>query len=190
MSIWGAFSGTVKDMFGKSQDYEDEYYGDEYEDAVYEDEGPELVEEPAPQRHTSRPTRQTSRARTTSRVSREPDISTRTTDEKDYGRFSQTMMPAIAYPKSFKDVVHIFEALNEGKITLVDVSAVVKGESKFDEAQRICDYLGGVCHAFGLATTRVNNTMYMITPYGCDILDDLKSGNKNKVFDFFKTGTK
>jgi len=193
MRAWNIISGAVQDIFNKTPEYEEEYYEDEYYDDEYEDEEPEPVEEPVVTKSTTRTprsTRSTTRRATTARASKEPDISARLSEDRDYGRFSAQMMPTIAYPKSFADAVFIFEALNEGKITLVDVSGIVKGESKFDEAQRICDYLGGVCHALGLATTRINNTMYMITPYGCDVLNDLKSGSRSKVLDFFKTGTK
>jgi len=175
-------SGAVHDIFNRNAEYEDQY-DDQYDDGDYDDEEQAYEpEEPV----AAKPVKAT---RPTSRKTREPDISSRVSDDRDFGRYAYQPMPAIAYPKNLNDAIAIFEALNDGKIALVDVSGIVKGETKFDEAQRISDYLGGVTHALGLVTTRVNGTMYMITPHGCDILDEYKS-NKSKMFDFFKTGTR
>jgi len=180
--VWDILSGAVQDIFNRNAEYDDQYE-DHYDDGDYEDE--EMAYEPE-EPAAAKPAKPT---KTTGRRTREPDIGSRVPEDRDFGRYAYQPMPAIAYPKNFNDAIAIFEALNEGKVTLVDVSGIVKGETKFDEAQRISDYLGGVTHALGLVTTRVNGTMYMITPHGCDILDDYKSG-KSKMFDFFKTGTR
>ncbi|MCL2217666.1 MAG: cell division protein SepF [Defluviitaleaceae bacterium] len=65
----------------------------------------------------------------------------------------------ISHPMAVEDAIEIASHVRTGKLCIIDLTGLDAGE-----AQRIADYLGGVCQALDGATTRVNNGIFTVSP--------------------------
>ena len=75
----------------------------------------------------------------------------------------------IARPKVIDDAVEIGNHVRGGRMCIVDLTNLPAGE-----AQRIADYLGGVCLAIDGQTTRVNNGIFAVSPQNHRVLSDYR----------------
>ena len=65
----------------------------------------------------------------------------------------------ISHPKVVEDAVALADHVCGGMLCIVDLTGLEE-----IEAQRIADYLGGVCQALDGTTTRVNNGIFTVSP--------------------------
>ena len=185
-------------------DYDDDYgYDDDYDDR-YEDSGRLQLHYGSPRdtgyRRTnsrdSRDDRASNRRGSDSRYERE-QTSSRTAGSR-YGRpierdvipFSEAgkgqASPApnvesiILRPKIVDDAVEICNHMRSGRMCIVDLTGLNNAN-----AQRIADYLGGVCHALDGVTTRVNEGIFTVAPHSHRVMTDYREEMSHDRGSFF-----
>jgi len=65
----------------------------------------------------------------------------------------------ISHPNGVEDAIQLGSHIRNGRMCIVDLTGLDK-----IEAQRIVDYLSGVCMALDGATTRVNHGIFTVSP--------------------------
>ena len=75
----------------------------------------------------------------------------------------------IVRPKVIDDAVEIGNHVRGGRMCIVDLTNL-----QASEAQRIADYLGGVCLAVDGQTTRVNNGIFAVSPQSHRVMNDYR----------------
>ena len=75
----------------------------------------------------------------------------------------------IMRPKVIEDAVEICQHIRAGRMCIVDLTALNN-----PHAQRIADYLGGVCHALDGVTTRVNEGIFTVAPQTHRVMSDYR----------------
>ena len=66
---------------------------------------------------------------------------------------------AIMRPRNLADATEIGSHLRHGRQCIVDLTGM-----DMEVAQRIADFLGGVCSGIGGSTTRINNGIFVVSP--------------------------
>jgi len=202
---------TRKLHLGGGEDvYRDEYYDDyddyEYQDpASYEDSPRETYKESYKDSHKDDPMQDHySRGGAARRV---PDKTDKARTYKDKivalgysgpNGAGPSVVPAmpnqlppaavIAHPKDIKDAAKLCDEICEGKMVIVDLSALDSVN-----AQRIADYLGGVVHTIKGTTNRVNKGIFAISPREYEVtfakLEDVPPP-REKDFSFFRSAAR
>ena len=75
----------------------------------------------------------------------------------------------VVRPKVIDDAVEIGNHVRGGRMCIVDLTNLPAAE-----AQRIADYLGGVCLAVDGQTTRVNNGIFAVSPQNHRVMSDYR----------------
>ena len=75
----------------------------------------------------------------------------------------------ILRPKIVDDAVEICNHMRAGRMCIVDLTGLNNAN-----AQRIADYLGGVCHALDGVTTRVNEGIFTVAPHSHRVMSDYR----------------
>ena len=75
----------------------------------------------------------------------------------------------ILRPKVVDDAVEICNHMRSGRMCIVDLTGLNNSN-----AQRIADYLGGVCHALDGVTTRVNEGIFTVAPHTHKVMSDYR----------------
>ena len=75
----------------------------------------------------------------------------------------------ILRPKLVDDAVEICNHMRAGRMCIVDLTGLNNAN-----AQRIADYLGGVCHALDGVTTRVNEGIFTVAPHSHRVMSDYR----------------
>ena len=170
-------------------DYDDDYgYDDDYDDR-YEDTGKLQLHYGSPRdvgyrRSASRDDRASSRRGSESRHDREQSSSRSPSSrygrpyERDVIPFSESgknqpsapsVESIILRPKIVDDAVEICNHMRAGRMCIVDLTGLNNAN-----AQRIADYLGGVCHALDGVTTRVNEGIFTVAPHSHRVMSDYR----------------
>jgi len=175
----GAKQTKYVDEYDDDDDlYDEEYYDDDDE---YEEEEAEPVQVHYTQksaRSTARSTGSASSARTSSstrtaskeapKEAAKPSnvYSLQSQASSSTQRYTETV---ISKPKVIDDAVEIGNHVRGGRMCIVDLTNLPAGE-----AQRIADYLGGVCLALDGVTTRVNNGIFTVSPQNHKVMTDYR----------------
>ena len=184
--------------------YEDEYdeYDDEYDDYDYDDEYDDRYEESGRSRYNygnsrddrnrrsnSREDRTSTRRgneRSDNRYDRDQQSSKGQSNgsrygsqyERDYIPFNESAKNGVPVtnaesiilrPKLVDDAVEICNHMRAGRMCIVDLTGLNNAN-----AQRIADYLGGVCHALDGVTTRVNEGIFTVAPHSHRVMSDYR----------------
>ena len=179
-------------------DYDDEYdddYDDRYDDR-YDDSGRLQLHyggsrDAGYRRSGSRDDRASSRRGGESRYDREQPSSRRESGSSRYGgrnnerererdvipfgEAGRNQSPVanvesiILRPKLVDDAVEICNHMRAGRMCIVDLTGLNNAN-----AQRIADYLGGVCHALDGVTTRVNEGIFTVAPHSHRVMSDYR----------------
>ena len=175
-------------------DYEDEYdeydYDDGYDDR-YDDGGRQQFNyggsrDSGYRRSGSRDERASSRRGNESKYEREQSSSRSQSAGSRYGRqYERDVIPfseagkgstpasnvesIIIRPKMVDDAVEICNHMRAGRMCIVDLTDLNNAN-----AQRIADYLGGVCHALDGVTTRVNEGIFTVAPHSHRVMSDYR----------------
>jgi len=162
--------GRVKEGFRKmmlspyaedSSYREDEYYEDDgYYDDRYDDEEPEQVQIHSKQESSRKATGRTGSSRSSSKI---VDFYN---DGSAANRPSESI---ISHPQDINDAVEICNHVRAGRMVIVDLSGLDPVN-----AQRIADYLGGVCHSLDGDTKRVNNGIFTVAPKNHRVTSDYR----------------
>jgi len=78
------------------------------------------------------------------------------TGKKDAGKPAETI---ISHPNGVEDAIQLGNHVRHGRMCIVDLTGLDKVE-----AQRVVDYLSGVCMALDGVTTRVNHGIFTVSP--------------------------
>ena len=168
----GLFS-RIKDSFRNvmlSPGAEDPYHGDYYDDDSYDDEYYDDHEDiqPQPPRY-SQNTQRRSEATSGGRSSRSSlgnkviELGYSANNEKSISE------SVIAHPTSINDAVEICSHVRSGRMVIVDLTSLDQVN-----AQRIADYLSGVCQSIDGDTKRVNNGIFTISPRNHRVTTDYR----------------
>jgi FtsZ-interacting cell division protein YlmF len=113
---------------------------------------------------------------------RDGRLATRTTEPERQSNVFSISPPAapeqpiietiIARPKVIDDAVEVGNHVRNGRMCIVDLTNLPALE-----AQRIADYLGGVCLALDGITTRVNNGIFTVSPKHHKVMSDFREEN-------------
>jgi len=99
-------------------------------------------------------------------------------DIKDSPRASITKQPnselVIVHPKSVSEAKEIARHLRSLRACIVDLTGV-----PIAEAQRIADFLSGVCEISDGSTTRVNNSIFTVSPKNYNVIATQGSNNSD-----------
>ena len=173
-------------------EYEDDYdeYDDDYDDRYDESGRLQLhygsSREAGYRRSSSRDDRASSRRGSENKYDREQTSSRSQSASSRYGRqydrdvipFSETSKTTasvtnvesiILRPKLVDDAVEICNHMRAGRMCIVDLTGLNNAN-----AQRIADYLGGVCHALDGVTTRVNEGIFTVAPHSHRVMSDYR----------------
>ena len=176
-------------------DYDDEYddydddeddYDDRYEDAGRLQLHYGSSRDAGYRRSGSRDDRASSRRGSENRRDREQASSRGQSASSRYGRqderdvipFSEagrgsglgiSVESIILRPKLVDDAVEICNHMRAGRMCIVDLTGLNNAN-----AQRIADYLGGVCHALDGVTTRVNEGIFTVAPHSHRVMSDYR----------------
>lgn len=151
-------------------DDDDPYYND---DSYYSDEDDSDITPTPP------PTRSGSRGENV--VERSP----RPSNVKDFyadrtQRESLTFVQ-IVRPKLIEDATFICDYLQENKICIINMV-----DAEPNMAQRIADWLAGVCYALNGQVERIDNYIFVMAPESAKINSDLMTEIKGGLFKSFK----
>jgi len=155
------FFSKVKEKFrnvmlapGATDPYQDDYYEEDYYEEDYEEE-----DEPIKVHYTPSSERKSQAARGTS--TRTPARSTASNVYSFAGanNDNKSIESMVMHPKVIEDAVIIGDHVRSGRMCIVDLTNL-----ETQDAQRIADYLGGVCRALDGSTTRVNNGIFTVSP--------------------------
>lgn len=84
-------------------------------------------------------------------------------------------------PRELSDATYIANDIKASKTVVVNMSdSSVTGEV----AQRICDFLGGVCYAVDAKIESIANNILIVVPSGCKITNAVKSDIRKKSMGF------
>jgi FtsZ-interacting cell division protein YlmF len=147
-----------------SEYYEDDEY--EYEDSYYEDE-PE--EDPGQLQLHSRREERKSRRGTSLRHPLDPQPVGEGGNTIPFAAAKPFAETVIVHPKAVDDAVDIGNHVRSGKLCIVDLSNLGGVE-----AQRIADYLGGVCQGIDGVTVRVNHSIFTVCPPNHRVVTDYR----------------
>jgi cell division inhibitor SepF len=75
-------------------------------------------------------------------------------------------------PKSSSDATAIADSIKDGKVVVLNI---LDSPIADDEAQRICDYLVGVCYAVEADCETIMDNILLMTPKGCRVTNAEKS---------------
>ena len=173
-------------------DYDDDYddYDDDYDDR-YEDSGRLQLHygssrDSGYRRPSSRDDRASSRRGSENRYDREqPSSRSQSTGSRHGRQYDRDVIPfddgnrgpssvmnvesIILRPKLVDDAVEICNHMRAGRMCIVDLTGLNNAN-----AQRIADYLGGVCHALDGVTTRVNEGIFTVAPHSHRVMSDYR----------------
>ena len=194
------FSDIVSVAPGARDRYDDDYddyddddyddYDDDYDDRYDDSERMQLnygnSRDAGYRRSSSRDDRTSSRRGSESRYDREQTSSRGQSASSRYGRqYERDVIPfseatknqspvsnvesIILRPKLVDDAVEICNHMRAGRMCIVDLTGLNNAN-----AQRIADYLGGVCHALDGVTTRVNEGIFTVAPHSHRVMSDYR----------------
>jgi cell division inhibitor SepF len=152
---------------------------DDDDDAYYDDSYPSDDDDDIDITPTPTPTRSGSRGEKV--VERSP----RPSNVKDFYA-DRTYQEAVTFvqivrPKVIEDATFICDHLQENKICIINMV-----DAEPNMAQRIADWLAGVCYALNGQVERIDNYIFVMAPESAKISSDLMTEIKGGLFKSFK----
>jgi len=152
-----SFITRLKQMMltpGATEEIDGDYYDDEYDDMLQDAEGEHVEMIANRDRHR--------------RIS-----NLRTEGDKvipfQSGSSNKPAETIIFHPSSIQEAAEICGHIRTGRMVIIDISQINKGE-----AQRIADYLSGVCHSLDGKTERISDSIFLVAPRNHYVMNDNK----------------
>jgi len=158
-------SSLIRNGIGATEDdYNHHDYDARYEDDDYYD-GPEDIQ-PQPPKHDPVRRNDAATGRGYSRSSLSNKVIELGYAQSAEGSRSESV---IAHPVTISDAVEICSHVKSGRMVIVDLTGL-----EHIHAQRIADYLSGVCQSLDGDTQRVNNGIFTISPKNHRVTNDYR----------------
>jgi len=79
----------------------------------------------------------------------------------------RSVQAVVARPKQVEEAMEICSHARHGRLCVVDITGL-----HHEDAQRIADFLGGVCQGIGGTTERISSGIFLIVPPSHRLLRD------------------